>query len=224
MTACDAEIRPFLRQRLEQLYAGEKVILIDEFPLHGGDIRADIVAMNGSLHGYEIKSDRDTLDRLPRQVGAYSGVFDRASIVVSEKHLKPARLLLPEWWEILLVQCVGGGVCFKCLRRSKPNPSRQGMALASLLWKAEALSLLTSLGLDSGMRAANMSEIMDRLVENVPVKELAHQVRHKLLARGDWLSASRQKRDGEKSQPHATRARRRRTLYSRTVECTRLPN
>jgi hypothetical protein len=108
-TICDADIRPFLRIRLAQQHIGDSVLFLDEFPLYGGDVRADLVAMNGSIHGYEIKSARDTLDRLPRQVDAYGAVFDRASIVVSDRHLNPARAIVPDWWEILLVQCVGGG-------------------------------------------------------------------------------------------------------------------
>ncbi len=213
---CDADIRPYLRQRLEHEHAGGHLLLLEEFPIYGGDVRADVVAMNGSIHGYEIKSDRDTLARLPRQVDAYGAVFDRASIVVSESHLGPARVLLPDWWEILLVQCVGGGVCFRCLRRGRPNPSREGRALTALLWKAEARKLLVELGLDAGMRSATMSDMMDKLAENVTVKKLSVLVRQSLLVRGDWLAASRRKRSDAKSQPPATHVGRRRTLYSRT--------
>jgi hypothetical protein len=214
--SCDADIRPFLRRRLELEHAGEHLLILDEFPIYGGDVRADMVAMNGSIHGYEIKSDRDKLTRLPRQVDAYGAVFDRASIVLSESHLEPARAVLPDWWEILIVQCVGGGVCFRCLRRGRSNPSREGRALTALLWKSEAMSLLVQLGLDSGMRSATMSDMMDKLAENVSVRKLSVLVRQSLLARGDWLAASRQKRSDAKSQPPATRAGRRRTLYSRT--------
>lgn len=221
---CDSEIRPYLRLRLEAQHARDGVLCIDEFPIYGGDVRADMVAVNGSMHGYEIKSAKDTLDRLPRQVSAYGAVFDRASIVVSECHLNGARVLIPDWWEILLIQCVGGGACFKCLRRSRLNPDREGRALTALLWKAEAMALLTDLGLHAGMKSATMSEMMDKLVENVPVKKLSVLVRQKLRARGNWLSAARQRRDGAMSPQLATQSRRRRTLYSRTSECTRLPN
>ncbi len=210
---CDADIRPFLRQRLEIEHAGENLLLLEEFPIYGGDVRADVVAMNGSIHGYEIKSDRDTLARLPRQVEAYGAVFDRASLVVSESHLEPARELLPDWWGVLLVQCVGGGVCFRYLRRGRANPSREGRALTALLWKVEAMSILVELGLDAGMRSATMADMMDKLAESVSVKKLSALVRQSLLARGDWLAASRRKRDGATSQQPATHGRRRRTLY-----------
>lgn len=224
-TTCDSDIRPFLRQQIAQRYQSENgVLFIEEFPLYGGDIRADMVAINGTLHGYEIKSARDTLDRLPRQIEAYGAVFDRASIVVSERHLEQATKRVPDWWEILLVQCVGGGVCFKGLRRGKQNPARDGMAITALLWKAEALAILASHGLEKGMRTATMAKIMETLVEHFSVKQLSPLVRGKLLARGDWLSASRRKPSGETFPRRATLSHPRRTLYSRTSGCTRLPN
>jgi hypothetical protein len=221
---CDADIRPFLRQRLAQEHPGDSVLFLEEFPLYGGDVRADMVALNGSLHGYEIKSARDTLQRLRNQIEAYGAVFDRASIVVAECHVDPVMSLVPDWWEVLLVQCVGGGVCFKTRQRGRSNPNREAGAVVALLWKAEAFALLVSLGLDGGMRSASMAEMMDKLTKSVPVKQLAVLVRQKLRARGDWLAASRRKRGDAKSQQRATHARPRRTLYSRTAECTRLPS
>lgn len=221
---CDADIRPSLRRWLERQHAEDSVMLLDEFPLFGGDVRADMVAVNGSMHGYEIKSARDTLDRLERQVGAYGAVFDRASLVVSECHLKDARKVVPDWWGILLVQCVGGGACFKFDRRGRANPDRQGRALVALLWRAEALSLLVTLGLHAGMRTATMSEMMDVLVTHVPLKTLGDLVRQKLRARGDWLAAARQKRDDATCPQPATPYRRQRTSHPRSPECTHPPN
>lgn len=214
--SCDAIIRPFLRQHVAREYPGESLLILDEFPLFGGDVRADMVAMNGAIHGYEIKSDRDRLTRLPRQVEAYGAVFDRASVVLSASHIDPARSLLPEWWEILEVQSVGGGFTFRRLRRGRENPKREARALAALLWKAEALAILEAVDLDAGMRSATMSEMMDMLAENVSIKKLSALVRQRLLTRGDWLAASRRKRGDGKSPQLATRDRRRRTLYSRT--------
>jgi hypothetical protein len=208
MATCDSDIRPFLRQRLAIEHPGETVLFLEEFPIYGGDVRADMVAINGSLHGYEIKSAKDRLDRLENQVEAYGAVFDRASIVVSDRHAEHAAKIVPDWWEILLVQCIGGGICFKTRQRGRANPAREAHALASLLWKAEALALLVSLGLDAGMRSAPMAQMMDKITESIPVKQLAALVRQKLRARGDWLAASRQRRDGEKSQRRATRFRR----------------
>ncbi len=215
---CDADIRTYLHQHVRLAHPGDSALFLDEFPLYGGDVRADLVVVNGRLHGYEIKSARDTLDRLPRQVQAYGAVFDRASIVVSECHLDSARRLVPAWWEVLVAQCVGGGVCFKFDRRGRANPDREALALTALLWRAEAYAILQSLGLDAGMRSASMSEMMDKLAEHVKVQKLGELVRHKLRARGDWLSAARRKRDGETCQQPANRYRYRRNRRSRTLQ------
>jgi len=57
--------------------------------------------VNGKLHGYEIKSDADTLKRLPAQAEVYSAVFDLVTIVVGEHHLDTVRAIVPEWWGIV---------------------------------------------------------------------------------------------------------------------------
>ena len=62
--------------------------------LHSGRV------VNGSLKGFEIKSDRDTLKRLGRQSEIYSKVFDTITLVTSECHLTPALDLIPAWWGI----------------------------------------------------------------------------------------------------------------------------
>jgi hypothetical protein len=50
--------------------------------------------------GYEIKSDRDTLARLPNQIAAYELCFDTMTMVVGKRHLAKCRATLPEWWGI----------------------------------------------------------------------------------------------------------------------------
>ena len=65
----DAEIRPALRERLIRRHANEAdTVLIEELGLRRGKVRVDLTVVNGSLHGFEIKSDRDSLRRLAAQV------------------------------------------------------------------------------------------------------------------------------------------------------------
>lgn len=63
-----------------------------------GACRVDVCVINGHLHGYEIKSDVDTLRRLPLQQQFYSDVLDKATIVVGQRHLDHALETLPAWW------------------------------------------------------------------------------------------------------------------------------
>src|SRR5262245_26146770 len=59
----DAEIRHALRAYLRARYADKPgTAILDELAICRGQVRVDLAVVNGSVHGYEIKSDRDTLD------------------------------------------------------------------------------------------------------------------------------------------------------------------
>src|SRR5687767_12122105 len=78
-------IRRGLRAELERkLRAHSNTVIIDEFRLF--DARIDLAVINGSMHGYEIKSEADNLDRLERQIPAYNAVFNRVTAVVAQRH------------------------------------------------------------------------------------------------------------------------------------------
>src|SRR5579863_8088151 len=118
----DSEIRIALRDRLRSLHANEPdTAIIDELSLCEGDARVDVAVVNGSLSGYEIKSDRDTLTRLPNQLAAYELCFDTMTIVVGKRHLAKCRATLPEWWGIWEAVPTEKGIRFGCWREPMPN-------------------------------------------------------------------------------------------------------
>ena len=139
----DAQIRELLLPFVHQEHSGSpSTIFFEEFALYGGTNRADLAALNGISHGYEIKSDRDTLLRLPQQVKAYNAVFERATLVSANRHLSSARSIIPAWWGIVCVECRPlSGIYLKRIRESRPNPSPDSEAIAALLWRPEALHL-----------------------------------------------------------------------------------
>jgi hypothetical protein len=49
------------------------------------------------LWGYELKSERDTLERLPLQARIYSRVFDRVTLVTGLRHAGAAEDRIPGW-------------------------------------------------------------------------------------------------------------------------------
>jgi len=61
MLLCDYDIRAALKDKLRKEYAGTNTIIVDKLPICWGDTRVDIAVVNCSLHGYEIKSDRDNI-------------------------------------------------------------------------------------------------------------------------------------------------------------------
>jgi len=74
----DPEIRQALRLRLSNEHAKQAdTVFIEEFGICRGQGRIDLAVVNSLFHGYEIKSDRDSLRRLDSQVELYSKVLDR---------------------------------------------------------------------------------------------------------------------------------------------------
>jgi len=60
------------------------------------DRKADLVILNGTATVYEIKSERDTLARLSRQLEAYSRVFPRLVVIAAERHVRNIAAQTPE--------------------------------------------------------------------------------------------------------------------------------
>ena len=211
----DAQIRDLLIPFVRGEHSGAPdTIFLEEFALYGGTNRADLAALNGISHGYEIKSDRDTLLRLPQQVKAYNSVFERATLVSALRHLSAARSIIPAWWGIVRVECRPlSGIRLERVRQSRPNPAPDSEAIAALLWRPEALYLLSSLGLDSGVRSKSMPYLVARLAQQIDSDRLAGYVRQAIRARGDWRSAARLQQCGGTSQQSSSSLRYRRTPY-----------
>lgn len=53
-----------------------------------GDCKADAVVLNGTASAYEIKSERDSLSRLGKQVARYRTVFATVNVIVGANHLE----------------------------------------------------------------------------------------------------------------------------------------
>ncbi|WP_143047300.1 sce7726 family protein [Amycolatopsis xylanica] len=182
----DRDVREQLGRDMRVWHPGTDTLFVDELDL-GGLVRVDVAAVNGALWGYEIKSARDTLRRLPAQVTVYSKVFDYAALVVADRHHDHAFDLLPEWWRVYAA--LGGGdvgVELVLTRVGSPNPSVDPWQLVQLLWRDEALEELTARGLDHGVRSKPRRMVWQRLVESVELTELQFVVRSRLKSRQGW--------------------------------------
>src|SRR4051812_9025889 len=111
-----------------------------------------MAVVNGSLCGWEIKSERDTLSRLSSQADAYCRVFDQVTLVASERHLPKVTDAVPSWWGLSLVcENTTGDGRLEPLRAPKDNPGTDPEALVELLWRDEAMALLIDRGLGAGL-------------------------------------------------------------------------
>mgnify|MGYP001150534028 CR=1 FL=1 len=188
--ARDADIRESLKSRLREDHAGEAdVLLVEEMGLCQGEVRIDLGIINGQFIGYEIKSPRDTLERLPGQAEVYSRTLDQVTVVTCERHLAGVTELVPDWWGIEVVGSSESSVRFDRVREAQQNPSVDPAALVQLLWRHEVLSILIENRWDRGVRTKPKQVLWNRLVESVEPHELHLIVRNGLKAREDWKVA-----------------------------------
>jgi len=186
----DALIRAALIPRLRAKYQSENPRIVDEMVVWGGTVRVDVAVVGDQLRGYEIKSDADTVRRLPNQVKYYSEAFDEMTLVVGEKLQHKAVALIPEWWAVTVVSYDAGAASFHDLRPGAANPVLKPLMLARYLWKAESLSILEKHGLAKGFRSARSYLLQKRVASELPVDLLRQELLICLKARDpDWHRA-----------------------------------
>jgi hypothetical protein len=183
----DADVRLALHERLRGTHRLEleSTRFVDELGI-AGQVRVDIAVLNGAFSGYEIKSDRDNLLRLPTQVEVYSKVLDYCTLVVADRHLEHSLELLPSWWGVLRARSASGAVMLTKTRSPRLNPRIDRRTLASLLWRSEALDALGQIGADRGIRSRPNAVLWDRLAESMSTRTLRKKVRETLKVRVEW--------------------------------------
>ncbi len=191
MAMRDRDVRQALKQKVLATHLrAPETLVIEELGIKFGTARVDVAVVNGLLHGYEIKSDSDNLARLPAQVAAYGSVFDRMTIIVGERYVTPVQGMVPEWWGVkLAVPGPRRAVHFADVRRSRQNLSVDSFALASFLWRDEALALLKKYGF-TRITNKTRGELCMLLSASVELAVLKAEVRGILKLREGWRSGA----------------------------------
>lgn len=180
----DPEIRNALRTDLHRRYGADPdTVVIDELSIRRGGTRIDLALVNGVLHGFELKSDHDSLCRLAKQVQAYGGVCNRATLVVGERHVKNAVDLVPDWWGIRVVRSGSEQPIFRDLKLPQTNPSLDPTAVAQLLRRSEANVFIADLGWGKPDRTASRRQLCDLLASKTELPLLCDRVRCCIRAR-----------------------------------------
>nr|WP_294849204.1 sce7726 family protein [uncultured Sphingomonas sp.] len=183
----DIDVRSAVRAQLYCEHAGDQdTQIVEEMGIWSGSARIDIAVINGELAGWELKSARDNLQRLPAQAQLYSEVFDRVTIVAATNHLLHCIEMLPEWWGVVEAQTQATNVSLETVREAKPNPNHNPIQVARLLWRDECLAILDKHQLGKGCRSKPSWFLHERLTE-LPLKILRDEVRDSLKARPNWL-------------------------------------
>lgn len=159
--------------------------VVDELSLPVAKARIDIAVINGSLHGYEIKSASDTLKRLPAQIEAYTKVFDYLSIVTEKKYLEKILDFIPPWIGIIVCHEKKGMPIIKQVRKPKQNKEKDGFFIAKLLWREELVDSLKQYQIPFRKKDRNWL-LCEALSSNLDINTLSFLVRDKLKKRIEW--------------------------------------
>jgi hypothetical protein len=160
--------------------------VVDEMSICCGEARVDIAVINGKMHGFEIKSEADTLVRLESQILAYNQVFDTMTIICGRNHLDSIEKLVPDWWGIYSVKINFGRVELTKFRCAEVNQSVCRLALAQLLWKSEMIALLAEAGIKKGVSNKPCRELWQKISDTFSTEALQEKVREILKFRQYW--------------------------------------
>lgn len=142
--------------------------LLSEF--RAGSSKADIVVVNGTTTVYEVKSERDKLERLPGQIADYLSVFGRVNVILAEKHLRNAEQILPSSVGILRLTKRNQ---ISTLREARDNVENLvSSAIFQSLSVKEASAIITDIGMEipnvpNTLLYSKLSKIFDSLPADV---------------------------------------------------------
>jgi hypothetical protein len=180
VVATELAVRLALKRSLAATH-DDGIEIVDEFWIPRSNERVDVALINGALKAFEIKTEQDSLKRLPRQVSAFGHLFEHCTAVLAERHLKQGMTIVPDWWGVLRIS-TEDEISFKTIRRGDRNPDVNPEFLVRLLWRDEARMALANLGLPPPP-TTDRAAMWEALIEHVDTVQLGSIVRNALLQR-----------------------------------------
>lgn len=176
----DCDIRHALSVWLAQEHRGDpSTVVYEEFAIPRPTARADLAVVNGSLVGYEIKSDVDSLARLAAQARSYSHVFDRVFLVTTTRRADVYAQKVPDWWGILKTRNDGS---VTCVRRGRLNKAVSPEHALHLLRRSELDQIARKLDLKIP-RKLTKSQVVIFLTKNMRRNVILFEMREQLKER-----------------------------------------
>lgn len=176
----DREIRDKLLKNLRS--DKNNIKIINELDLHGAVV--DVATIDKKYFcGYEIKSDKDNLLRLPTQMQIYNYVFDKITIVVGESKFTEVNRIVPDFWGIIVAHNMNGEIILQRIKKPKLNGYINKNWLSKKLWKSDIVNILRTKNLYKGRSKYDRSDLLDILIGNISLNELRYYIRNILIKR-----------------------------------------
>jgi hypothetical protein len=174
-------LRDYFRVQLAQRAAREGMRLVEEFPV--GEARIDFALIGERLEGFELKSDRDDLHRLERQIPAYGLVFDRVTLVTGSRWAATARCVVPRWWGVTAVSAQGCAWRPWSLGVALQNPARDTAKLLELLRREEILAVARETGTPAPRARTTCPQLRRAVLTHAKPESLIAETMRQLLWR-----------------------------------------
>ena len=174
-------------KHLRRVKTNPGTVVVNELGLAHAKSRIDVAVINGWIHGYEIKSAKDSLERLGTQIDIYRQTLHRLTIVAAPKHVAGVRARAPEWCGIIeAVQGERGGIGFSVVRTACANPDIDPVMMAHLLWRDEVIELLSQIGYAPKELRRPRKRLYEMLCESMTIREITASIRTFILRRQAW--------------------------------------
>ena len=187
-TTADTDIRVALHaKRLRRAKSRPDTLVIDELGLAHAKSRIDVAVINGCIHGYEIKSARDTLDRFSTQLSIYRQTLQKLTIVAAPRHVAGVINQAPEWCGVIAAERgPRGGISFHVQRNTIVNPEIDPVMMAHLLWRDEVINLLGQAGYAPKDLRRPRKQLYEMLCEAMTLREITNSIRTFMAQRQTW--------------------------------------
>lgn len=150
---------------LNYLKNENKDVVFNEVGLMGGEAIVDVLAVgNNQLQGFELKSEADTLSRLPKQIVTYNKCLDQISLVVDPNKLEKALIIIPDWWGVYSLNENRTEIVL--IREPQNNPKLTISNQMKLLWKEDLVLFIEVFDLPKKIKRLRKSLIRTHLKAN----------------------------------------------------------
>jgi hypothetical protein len=187
----DKAIRKELIKTLLEL--NDTLGVVQELEVARGRVRADVVRLsNCDIHAYEIKSDLDTLRRLPRQIRYYNEVFSTVTLVVGIDHVVEALYIIPDWWGVIVAELNGIKLRLSPIRQEQRNTHTNYEVMSDLLRRHELVKVLSAYGVSGSRHSMSKQKLIQETQQEISKESLVEQLAGALLARKERLALNLQ--------------------------------
>ncbi len=183
----DADIRRAVIARIQESHTFGSYVLKPEIATL--ESRVDLLLVDDRITGIEIKSDVDSLARLPKQIEGYGALCERAVLVAAPRHFTAASAMVSPWWGLWAARRTADGhTALRVVRRGRLNPAFPAIAVA-LMPRSAVIAALTELG-ETRLSRRGIYELRELLIARAGERRALAAARAAMLQRQDWHRGS----------------------------------